>query len=66
MSKPKRAAKRSRREFLKGSALAGAGVTVAAALPGAAAAAPPDSEPETPDDKYRLTPHIADYYKTLS
>lgn len=66
MNKPKTKLKRARREFLKGSAVAGAGVTVATVLPGAAAAAPLDPEPETPRDKYRLTPHIADYYKTLS
>ena len=66
MSKPKTTLKRARREFLKGSAVAGAGVTVATVLPGAAAAAPPDSGPETPVDKYRLPPHIADYYTPLS
>ena len=66
MNKPKTTLKRARREFLKGSTVAGAGVTLATVLPNAVVAAPIDPEPETLGDEYRLTPHIAEYYKTLS
>ena len=56
---------RARREFLRESAVAGAGVTIATTLPGAAIAAQPEEEPVKASENYRLTPHIADYYKTL-
>jgi hypothetical protein len=54
-----------RRDFLRGSVVAGAGVTVAAAVPGVALAEP--VEPETKvakNENYRLTRHISDYYKS--
>ena len=57
----------SRRKFLCGSAAAGLGVAVAAAVPGAAAA---DAVEQSSDDSgekgYRLTQHIVDYYKTTA
>jgi hypothetical protein len=56
----------NRRKFLRKSAKAGAGVAVAAALPGLASGA---EEGETREAKvqkgYRLTPHIAAYYETM-
>ena len=54
-----------RRSFLRGSATAGAGAAIAAAVPGIAAAA---DEPKPDDEKkgYRLTDHIIAYYKTTA
>ena len=54
-----------RRSFLRGSATAGAGAAVAAAVPGLASAA---DEAEVDDEKkgYRLTDHIIAYYKTTA
>ena len=46
----------TRREFLRGTVAAGAGATLLATLPGVA-------EEKT---GYRLTPHIAAYYKTAA
>lgn len=57
----------SRRKFLCGSAAAGLGVAVAAAIPGAATA---DADEQPSDDGgqkgYQLTQHIVDYYKTTA
>lgn len=66
MKKHKPTGKKARREFLKTSALAGAGATIASTLPGAAIAAPDESDSIKPNENYRVTRHIADYYKTLS
>ncbi|KAA3630686.1 MAG: formate dehydrogenase [Proteobacteria bacterium] len=66
MKKHKHTNARARRDFLKSSALAGAGATIASTLPGAAIAAPSEDAGDKPTDKYRVTRHIADYYKTLS
>lgn len=54
-----------RRDFLRGSATAGAGVAVAAAVPGIASAA---DDLQVDDEKkgYRLTDHIIAYYKTAA
>ena len=57
---------KARRDFLRTGAAAGAGATIAAALPGAASAVEPEAGRETPNEKYRVTKHVADYYKTLS
>ena len=62
---PKTNHQRARREFLRDSAVAGAGVTIAATLPGAAVADATEAAPAKISDKYQLTPHISDYYKTL-
>jgi len=63
-------AKISRRTFLGGGALLSAGVVAAVTLPNVAKAAKqevttkPSSNKE--DDGYRLTQHIADYYKSAA
>lgn len=57
-----------RREFLRVTAATGAGLAVSAALPGLASTAP-DETPSTDSNTqkgYRLTPHIAAYYKTTT
>lgn len=55
----------ARRSFLRDSATAGAGVAVAAAVPGIASAT---DELQVDDEKkgYRLTDHIIAYYKTTA
>lgn len=56
-----------RREFLRGTASAGVGVAVAASLPGLSTASTDDLSSESAKTKkgYRLTPHIAAYYKSI-
>ncbi len=54
----------SRRDFLRGSVAAGAGASIVATVPGAALAAQAEQEPDRPVENYRLTRHIADYYKS--
>jgi hypothetical protein len=58
---------KTRREFLKGAAVAGGGLMAGVALPGAAVAATETESPEadSPQQGYRVTEHIASYYKTL-
>lgn len=57
-----------RRRFLKRTASTGSGLVVAAALPGLASASDEtDSTAESKSQKgYRLTPHIAAYYETMT
>ena len=60
--------RRKRREFLKG-VLAGSGAAVVAATAGRAVAAPAtsatDAAPTSKESRgYRVTEHIAEYYKT--
>ncbi|MES9969015.1 MAG: hypothetical protein ABW092_03215 [Candidatus Thiodiazotropha sp.] len=58
-----------RRAFLRNTASAGVGVAVAASLPGLTTASSDETDQQAPKAKkgYRLTPHIAAYYKsTLS
>ena len=56
---------KARRDFLRGSVAAGAGATVAAALPGAALAGDESEVVKAPQDEhYRVTKHISDYYKS--
>ena len=57
-----------RRAFLRTSAGAGAGVAAAAAFPGLATAADEDlpEQQNNTQKGYRLTPHIAAYYKTTN
>ena len=65
-SKTKRARK-DRREFLKGMAVAGGAVTVAAAVPQAVAGAAQTPDLKAPGGKgYHVTQHILDYYKTAA
>lgn len=54
----------SRRSFLRKSALIGGGVASASALPGQALAAEELSEPKVKNENYRMTEHIAEYYKS--
>lgn len=64
----KRSPDPQRREFLRVTATTGAGLVVSAALPGLASAVPGEA-PSTDSDiqkGYRLTPHIAAYYKTTA
>ena len=57
----------ARRDFLRGTAAAGAGAAVAVALPGIAAAAVDEAEQRPAEKKgYRLTRHIVDDYKTAA
>ena len=61
----KKIADSSRRKFLRGTASAGAGVAVVAAVPGVVAAT--DVEVKDKSAKgYRLTQHILDYYKSAA
>jgi hypothetical protein len=55
-----------RRAFLSGTVAAAAGTTIAASMPCVVANAMPADEttPEKQEDGYRLTPHVAKYYKT--
>ena len=57
----------NRRKFLRKSATAGAGIAVAASLPGLAESTeePSSSSGSSSQKGYRLTPHIAAYYKTM-
>lgn len=67
MSQSNEKTKISRRKFLKGSVATGAGVAVAAAMPSVAGATVVEGEPEqSKDDRYRLTQHIVDYYKSAA
>jgi len=58
---------KSRRDFISGGAILGASLVAAVAIPRTAAAA---SKVEAVEDKkeegYRLTKHIADYYKSAA
>ena len=58
----------SRRRFLRGTVLTGAGAAMATAVPGMAAASATEtmSEPDGKQKGYRLTQHIVDYYKTAA
>jgi hypothetical protein len=66
MSKDKKQMNRtSRRNFLRGSAVVGTGAVAVVAMPATAVAAAQAQEVDTPtEDGYRLTQHIADYYKS--
>ena len=57
----------SRREFLRGTAVAGVGAALAASVPGAAMAAEEEVEQvaQTRDKGYQLTSHVKKYYETL-
>ncbi len=69
MKKQQSKATAGRRNFLRGSAAAGAGVALVATAPGAAVAlSEDDGAKQSAGGKqgYRLTPHIARYYKTTA
>ncbi|WP_299878487.1 hypothetical protein [uncultured Cocleimonas sp.] len=61
-------AKISRRQFISGGVVLGAGAITAVAIPGAAMAAQeiPEAKNTKEDKGYRLTQHIADYYKSAA
>ncbi|MCU7906537.1 MAG: formate dehydrogenase [Candidatus Thiodiazotropha sp. (ex Epidulcina cf. delphinae)] len=63
---PKQSADPKRRAFLRGAAGAGVGAAVAVSLPGLTTASTEEasSDGAKPQKGYRLTPHIAAYYKT--
>lgn len=58
----------NRRKFLSKSAGAGAGIAVAVSLPGLATSEEEGLETSEPQSQkgYRMTPHIAAYYKTMT
>jgi len=57
----------NRREFIKTSALAGAGLAAGAALPGTTMASVSDDGPEQKKQQgYQLTQHVIDYYKSAA
>ena len=55
----------SRRSFLRKSAIVGGGVATAASMPGQALAEADEVVPSTKTEEgYRMTEHIAEYYKS--
>jgi hypothetical protein len=67
----KKALNSERRNFIRGSLVAGVGVATAAVMPGAVVAADadaPDQSKAQPKAQkgYRLTPHILEYYKSTA
>jgi hypothetical protein len=60
-------AKISRRQFISSGVILGAGAVAAVALPNAALAAQEAPKVESKKEEgYRLTQHIADYYKSAA
>ena len=61
-------AKISRRQFIGSGIVLGAGAITAVALPSAAMAAQeiPEADNTKKEEGYRLTQHIADYYKSAA
>lgn len=61
-------AKISRRQFISSGVVLGAGALTAVALPNVASAAQevPATENTKKEEGYRLTQHIADYYKSAA
>lgn len=70
MSKLTPTAPSGRREFLRDALVLGAGAAVASAAGGAAAAAAvpaaESTQPDAADRGYRVTRHVADYYRTAA
>jgi hypothetical protein len=63
----KKALNSERRNFIRGSLVAGVGVATAAVIPGAVVAADSDSPGQPKAQKgYRLTAHILEYYKSTA
>jgi hypothetical protein len=58
----------NRREFLRGGAIAGAGVAVVSSIPSVSLATTSESvaDDQPVEEGYRLTQHIIDYYKTAA
>ncbi len=61
-------AKISRRQFISSGIVLGAGAMTAVALPNTALAAQkiPEAQNTKKEENYRLTQHIADYYKSAA
>ena len=68
MSKNKQPANQGRRQFMRGSAIAGAGTVIAAGMSGVATAGDIVAEVEDKpvEEGYRVTQHILDYYKSAA
>ncbi len=64
MMKKEAQADKARRNFLRGSVVAGAGATVAVTMPAVALDHETEQPPAEKDENYRLTRHISDYYKS--
>ncbi|MCU7918598.1 MAG: formate dehydrogenase [Candidatus Thiodiazotropha sp. (ex Dulcina madagascariensis)] len=62
--RPEQSANPKRRAFLRGAAGAGVGAAVAVSLPGLASTEETAGDDSKPQKGYRLTPHIAAYYKS--
>lgn len=65
---PDQSIQESRRDFMKKSSLAGAGLAAAAVAPGAAVASIGDPAPQEKRQQqgYQLTPHVIEYYKSAA
>ena len=64
MKNPKQQVSQSRRKFMRDAGVSGGIAAVAAAAPGVALADAAETEVDkAPDEGYRLTKHILDYYK---
>ena len=67
MKKTKESLNGNRRDFMKKSALVGAGVAASTVAGGEAIAAATSEESEPKQNKgYQLTQHVADYYKSAA
>lgn len=67
MKKSKQQVSQSRRKFLRNAGITGGAAAVAASAPGIAMAeATPEDGKDKPQEGYRLTKHILDYYKTAA
>ncbi|MCP5425784.1 MAG: formate dehydrogenase [Gammaproteobacteria bacterium] len=69
MFKQDRETSESRRTFLRASLVNSVGIAAAVVAAGAAASAPAEAEPSAPENAgkgYRVTQHVADYYRTAA
>ena len=67
MKKDRQKLDTSKRDFIKKSALAGAGVAATAVISSEAVATVTDEHEQTKQSKgYRLTPHVLEYYKSAA
>jgi hypothetical protein len=67
MKNPKQQVSHSRREFLREAGVSGGLAAAAVGLPGVALAeAPQGDADQKPEQGYRLTQHILDYYKSAA
>ncbi len=67
MKKDRQKLDTGKRDFMKKSALAGAGVVATAVVGGEAAAAAADDDVQVKQNKgYQMTPHVLEYYKSAA